>query len=400
MFVEIIVQKFGGTSVSTEDRRKMVVEKVKDAICQGARPVVVVSAMGRMGDPYATDTLLSLVEKNFKESNKVATDMLMCCGEILSTVVMSNELEKSGIKAVPLTGGQAGILTDSNFKEAEPIDVDPKNILEILKSGAVPVIAGFQGVNRDGFFTTLGRGGSDTTAAILGVALDVKEVQIFTDVDGMMTADPRIVKDAKLIDKISYSETFQLADQGAKVIHPRAVEAAMRGNIPLVIKNTMSNCKGTIIDSLGDISSENIIMGITHQSNRIQVSIKLDENISNKEMYKTVLQILAKENISLDLINIFPREKVFTICEEKKLLFEEIMKEHNVNYKIIENLSKISMVGSKMKGTPGVMAKVVTALDSEGIEVLQSADSHMTIWCLVESAKVQNAIKSLHRVFL
>ncbi|MGL4656521.1 MAG: aspartate kinase [Sarcina sp.] len=398
--MEIIVQKFGGTSVSTPERRQMVIKKVKEVMETGAMPVVVVSAMGRKGEPYATDTLLSLVGDRFKEENKMATDMLMACGEIISTVTMSNEFLEAGINAVPLTGGQAGILTDSNFKSAEPIDIDPKHILAALKEGKVPVVAGFQGVNRDGFFTTLGRGGSDTTGAILGVAVKAKEVQIFTDVDGMMTADPRIVCDAKLINKISYNEIFELADQGAKVIHPRAVEAAMRGNIPLVIKNTMSECKGTMIDNLGDLEAATVITGITHQAGRIQVSISLDENIDNKEVYKTILALLADSNISLDLINIFPREKVFTISEDKKESFENIMKEHNIKYKLIENLSKIAVVGTKMRGIPGVMAKIVTALDQRGIEVLQSADSHMTIWCLVESDQVQEAIQALHQAFL
>lgn len=215
-----------------------------------------------------------------------------------------------------------------------------------------------------------------------------------------MTADPRIVCDAKLINKISYSEIFELADQGAKVIHPRAVEAAMKGNIPLVIKNTMSECKGTVIDSLGDVDTTNIIAGITHQPERIQVSIRLNDNIDNKEVYKSVLGMLAKEHISLDLINIFPRHKMFTISSDKKEVFEEVMNRHNIKFDIIENLSKIAVVGTKMRGIPGVMAKIVTALDEKGIEVLQSADSHMTIWCLVETSKVQEAINSLHKTFL
>lgn len=398
--MEIIVQKFGGTSVSTKERRKMVIEKVKETLELGAKPVVVVSAMGRKGDPYATDSLLSMLDNEFKSSNKLATDMLMCCGEIISTVVMSNELLEEGLEAVPLTGGQAGILTDDNYSSANPIDINTKNILDILKSNKIPVVAGFQGVDRNGFFTTLGRGGSDTTAAILGSALKAKEVQIFTDVDGLMTADPRIVNEAALIDKISYAEIFELADQGAKVIHPRAVEAAMRGNIPLIIRNTMSSCKGTIIDNVGDLESKNIIVGITHQDGRIQVSISLTENEANKEKYKVVLDILGKNNISLDLINIFPKEKVFTISEDDLEKFKIIMDEHHIKYNVISNLSKIAMVGSKMRGTPGVMANVVSALDMEGIDVLQSADSHMTIWCLVETSKVKQAIKSLHKAFL
>ncbi|MGL5244033.1 MAG: aspartate kinase, partial [Sarcina sp.] len=313
--MKIIIQKFGGTSVSTKSRREMVVSKVKESIKQGYMPVVVVSAMGRKGEPYATDTLLSLVEDTFKKENKLATDLLMCCGEMISTVVVSNELYNNNIMAIPVTGGQAGILTDDNYSKASLIDVNSKKILDILAQGKVPVVAGFQGNDRDGFFTTLGRGGSDTTAAILGVALKAEEIHIYTDVDGIMTADPRIVDEAELINKISYNEIFQLADHGAKVIHPRAVEIAMRGNIPLVIKNTMSSCMGTVIDNLGDVNNTKFITGITHQPGRIQVYIKHEDNENNLG-YKNILEILAKNKISLDLINIFPKEKVFTIHKD------------------------------------------------------------------------------------
>ena len=397
--MKIVVQKFGGTSVSTKERRTMVVDKVRGAIEKGYLPVVVVSAMGRKGEPYATDTLLSLVSEEFKKENKLATDLLMGCGEIISTVVMSDELKKANIEAVPLTGGNAGILTDDNYSSADFIDINPKLILEILKEGKVPVVAGFQGVDRNGFLTTLGRGGSDTTAAVLGVALKAREVEIYTDVDGIMTADPRIVREAELINKISYNEVFQLADQGAKVIHPRAVEIAMKGNVALVIKNTMSNSLGTMIDNLGDLENNKFITGITHQDNRIQVSIKADENKGNIN-YKTILESLAKSKISLDLINIFPKEKVFTIDAGVKELFEDIMKKHDLKYSLAENLSTIAIIGLKMRGIPGVMAKIVGALDKENIEVLQTADSHMTIWCLIDSKNVNEAIKALHRAFM
>lgn len=397
--MKIVVQKFGGTSVSTKERRTMVVDKVRGAIEKGYLPVVVVSAMGRKGEPYATDTLLSLVSEEFKKENKLATDLLMGCGEIISTVVMSDELKKANIDAVPLTGGNAGILTDDNYSSADFIDINPKLILEILKEGKVPVVAGFQGVDRNGFLTTLGRGGSDTTAAVLGVALKAREVEIYTDVDGIMTADPRIVREAELINKISYNEVFQLADQGAKVIHPRAVEIAMKGNVALVIKNTMSNSLGTMIDNLGDLENNKFITGITHQDNRIQVSIKADENKGNIN-YKTILESLAKSKISLDLINIFPKEKVFTIDAGVKELFEDIMKKHDLKYSLAENLSTIAIIGLKMRGIPGVMAKIVGALDKENIEVLQTADSHMTIWCLIDSKNVNEAIKALHRAFM
>ena len=162
----------------------------------------------------------------------------------------------------------------------------------------------------------------------------------------------------------------------------------------------MSDCKGTMIDNLGDLEAATVITGITHQSDRIQVSINLDDNINNKAVYKSILAILADNEISLDLINIFPKEKVFTIGEDKKVLFESIMNEHNIKFELIDNLSKIAVVGTKMRGIPGVIAKIVEALDDKDIEVLQSADSHMTIWCLVETNKVKDAIKALHQAFL
>ena len=173
--MKIIIQKFGGTSVSTEDRRSKVIEKVKMSINEGYSPVLVVSAMGRRGEPYATDTLLSLVDNDFKRNNLQAIDMLMCCGELISSVIMSNSLINEGIEAIPLTGGQAGIITNEKFSEAEPIYTNVKYILKLIELGKVPVVTGFQGVTEDGYFTTLGRGGSDTSACILGEALKAEK---------------------------------------------------------------------------------------------------------------------------------------------------------------------------------------------------------------------------------
>lgn len=397
--MKIIIQKFGGTSVSTSERREQVIEKVKEAINNGYSPVVVVSAMGRKGEPYATDTLLSLLNSDFKKSNKHATDLLMCCGEIISSTVLCQELYLNNIKAMPLTGGQAGIITNSDFSNARLLEVDTKRIIHLLNQGIVPVVCGFQGTDAEGNFTTLGRGGSDTTASILGVALKSEQIEIFTDVDGIMTADPRIVEDANLIDKISYNEVFQFADQGAKVIHPRAVEIAMRGNIPLVIRNTMSKSKGTVIDNVGDNSDPRILTGITHMSGRIQVTVTDLEN-KDKIEYKKVLDTLAENKISLDLINIFPKEKIFTIDSEDLLKLESVLEGENIIYSLVKDCSKVSLIGSRMKGIPGVMAKIIRALDDNNIEVLQTADSHTTIWCLIHSFDVEKAINVLHKAFM
>lgn len=396
--MKIVIQKFGGTSVSTEDRRRKVVSKVREALKNGFSPVVVVSAMGRRGDPYSTDTLLSLVDINFKKNNLQATDMLMCCGELISSVIMSNSLINEGIEAIPLTGGQAGIITNEKFSEAEPIYTNVKYILKLIELGKVPVVTGFQGVTEDGYFTTLGRGGSDTSACILGEALKAEKIEIYTDVDGIMTADPRIVKDATLISSISYNEIFQLADQGAKVIHPRAVDCARKANIPILIKNTMNNCKGTLINSNGNQNTNKIISGITHLNNRTQVTVRFKDNKDNRS-YRYLLDILAKNKISLDLINIFPTEQIFTIDSNRKEKLQEVLNKVNIIYKFTDSCSTIAIVGMGMRGVPGIMAKIINALAENSIEILQTADSNMTIWCLIKSDFVEMALNLLHKAF-
>lgn len=396
--MNIIVQKFGGTSVSTEERRKQVITKIGKAIESGLKPVVVVSAMGRKGEAYATDTLLSLVDNNFKDNNKSAQDLLMCCGEIISSVVLCNDLYKHGITAVPLTGGQAGIITNNVHTDAEAIDVDTNNIMKVIEEGKVPVVTGFQGVTKDGFFTTLGRGGSDTSACILGVALNAKEIDIYTDVDGIMTADPRMVEDASLINEMTYNEVFQLADQGAKVIHPKAVALAKKGNVPLVIKNTMNDSKGTIIKSSVSEEEKRVISGITHLNNRIQVRVRLSDN-KGKGAYRNLLELLAKNHISLDLINIFPEHQMFTIDATEKDKLSEIMGKAEIKYTTIENCSTVAIVGAGMNGVPGVMARIINTLTSNNIEILQTTDSNMTIWCLIDTENVSEAVRLLHSEF-
>ncbi|MCR3758556.1 aspartate kinase [Clostridium felsineum] len=394
--MKIIVQKFGGTSVSTQERRKLVVQKVMSAINEGYKPIVVVSAMGRSGEPYATDTLLSLIDKDFKETNKRASDLLMCCGEIISTVIMSNELKKSKIAAVPVTGGQAGIITDDNYSNAAVKYVKPENLLKLLSDNEIPVVAGFQGKSENGFFTTLGRGGSDVTASLIGCAVKAEKIEIYTDVDGIMTADPRIVKDAALIENISYNEVFEFAEQGAKVIHPRAVEVAMNGNVPLLIKNTLSDCPGTLINREGSILNKSLITGITSLSGRVQVITKF-KNAKIKS--SDFLNMLALKNINIDLINVFPKENIFTIDNKDLNKLNSILSKTDLNYSLEDNCSKIAIIGSRICGVPGVMARILKAITKEGIEVLQTADSHSTIWCLVKSDFEGQVIKALHREF-
>ncbi|MCX7695853.1 MAG: aspartate kinase [Caloramator sp.] len=393
--MKIIVQKFGGTSVSTQQRREMVANKVLDAIKRGYKPVVVVSAIGRKGDPYATDTLLSLLDNEKTYLEKREYDILMSCGEIISCVVLSEVLTKKGLKVRVLTGGQAGIITNDNFGNAEILRIDTNRIINTINEGYIPVVAGFQGMTQSGEITTLGRGGSDITGTALGAALKADFVEIYTDVDGIMTADPRIVNNAHLIETISYNEVFQFADQGAKVIHPRAVEYAMKSNIPVYIKNTMSDSKGTLIT----ISRENvgrIITGITHMSSRTQISIEYDESLQNTE---DIFEILANNKISIDLINVFPDYRVFTVNSKQEESVVKILESLKIKYKVVSNCSKIAVIGNGMRGIPGIMAKILKALKEKNIKVLQTADSHTTIWCLVKEEDTEFAIKALHEAF-
>lgn len=396
--MKIIIQKFGGTSVSSTEKRKLVVSKIKKAIEEGYNPVVVVSAMGRDGDSYATDTLLSLLDVNFRTDNKLAADLIACCGEIISATVICSELYKVGLNSTPLTGGQAGIITNNEFSNAEVIETKPDAILKVLNEGKVPVITGFQGETREKYFTTLGRGGSDTSASIVGVALNAEKIEIYTDVDGIMTADPRIVDNASLISQINYNDVFQFADQGAKVIHPTAVKIAMLSGIPLIIKNTMNDSEGTIISKNIPSSGNKIITGITHVKDRVQIKINYNDNKDNS-YYDSVLELLALNNISIDLINVFPDSNVFTIDKNNLEKLSNLLNQFSIKYNFIDNCCKIALIGSEMRGIPGVMARITKTLKINNVDILQTADSHTTIWCLVKECDVKKAIKSLHNEF-
>lgn len=394
--MNILVQKFGGTSVSSKENRTKVIGKIKNAIKSGYAPVVVVSAMGRKGLPYATDTLLSLLNKEFSESNCAATDLLLSCGEVISTVVLSSDLHEEGIDAVPLTGGQAGIVTDSNYTNAKTLKTDVSKIIDILNSNKVPVVAGFQGIDENGFITTIGRGGSDTTACILGAALNADAIEIYTDVDGVMTADPNIVKNVHTLDDVDYYDIVQFAEQGAKVIHPHAVEIAMKANIPLIVKNTFSNAKGTTIRNCGFGNNDNcIITGITSTSNRVQIKTNL-----NSADLNVMLKSLSKHNVSIDLINIFLDNQVFTISEKDYKCFVNIMNSLNYNYDSLHDCCKVAVIGAGMHNLPGVMSLINKTLLEEDIKILQTADSNNTIWCLIEEVNKAKAIEVLHRVFV
>lgn len=249
----VLVQKFGGTSVSTAERRMQVIEHVRRARNEGYQIALVVSAMGRRGDPYATDTLLDLLRGDAGPVDGRDYDMIFTCGEIISATVMSHLLKREGIAAVGLTGAQARIYTDDTHTEAEIVDIDPSRVRSHLDRGEVPVVAGCQGVIRErDDYTTLGRGGSDTSAVALGGALNADKVEIYTDVEGVANVDPRIVPEARLLERISYAKMYEMARYGAGVVHQRAVRTGQAGSVPVVVRSTFSMTPGTIIANVQD----------------------------------------------------------------------------------------------------------------------------------------------------
>ncbi|MFZ5640865.1 MAG: aspartate kinase [Bacillota bacterium] len=399
--MKYLVQKFGGTSLTTQALREQVAEKIIRAKEEGYMPVVVVSAIGRSGDPYATDTLLKFVEGIHTDLPLRELDTLMSCGEIISGVTMVATLEKMGHKAVFLTGPQAGIITDDNHTDARIIEVKPGLIQRYAAKGIVVIVAGFQGATKEGEITTLGRGGSDTTASALGVALDAEAIDIYTDVEGIMTADPRIVSDAKILDSITYNEICQLAHEGAKVIHPRAVEIAMQKNIPIRVKCTFSDAPGTLITAYGengtiDIKRDRVITGITHIPNVTQLRIPTADQF---DAPLKIFKAMAESGISVDFINVHPEIVIYTVKNEVSAKAVQLLESIGFKPGVTADCAKVSAVGAGMAGVPGVMAMIVEAITAEGIRILQTADSHSTIWCLVRQDEMEKAIRALHRKF-
>jgi aspartate kinase len=414
--MRIIVQKFGGTSVDTPSSRAKVADCVTKAKSEGFTPVVVVSAMGRSGDPYATDTLIGLAKEACQDSKRRELDLLASCGEIISSVVVANTLRAAGLDAVVMTGGQAGIITDSNFGNAQIIRVDPVQVMKYLNDGRVVVVAGFQGMTENGDVTTLGRGGSDMTATALGVALNAEVIEIYTDVDGIKTADPRLVPDARTIRTMTYEEIFQMAHEGAKVIHPRAVEIAMMRNIPLRVKCTFTDAPGTLVTytfegppkwpaSLG----LRTVTGITDMPDVAQIKVNTwrptgdAQGLEAPQTYEgadlLMFRKLAEDGISIDMINFTPDMKTFIVQESLVDRALDILSGLGFDAQAVRGCSKVSVVGSGMRGVPGVMANVVEALECSGIPILQTSDSHLTISCLVAEEYTEKAVRALHDRF-
>lgn len=402
--MRLVVQKFGGTSVSTPGMRCEVVARVNEALSAGLSSVVVVSAMGRLGEPYATDSLIELSQQQGCDTTPRDLDMLLSCGETISAVITAGVLRAAGIDSVSLTGWQAGIHTDDKFYDAQIVAVEPDRVVRLLEEGKVVVVAGFQGVNEAGDITTLGRGGSDTTAAALGAALAAEVVEIYTDVDGVKTADPRIVPEARTIEIVGHFEVCQMASEGAKVVHPRAVEIAMRSNVPLRVKSTRGGGPGTLIATgrrMGwpMISDGRPVTAVTHVPALAQIQVRPRSGELSTDVELRIFECMAEAGISVDLINVSPVKVGYTVSEKLADRAIATLAQLDLDVSVETGCAKVSVVGLGMRGVPGVMARVARALASAGVRILQTADSHATISCLVRESDMEKAIVALHTQF-
>lgn len=400
--MRIIVQKFGGALLGTPEGRLQVVEQITATLKTGARVVVVVSAFGREGDPYATDTLAGLMKGIGTEVEPRTLDLLLSTGEVISTALVAHTLVRAGCPAIALTGAQAGIYTTNEFNDARILHIDPARSRRYLERDVVAVVAGFQGVTPDGEITTLGRGGSDTTAVAVGAALGADVVEIYKDVEGIMTADPKLVPAARPIQRITYDEVSQMAALGARVLHPRAADIGREHGVRLVIKRMGNLNGGTLIVKGSELGVPIIdgrpVIALAHLPDVVQLKIRRTRE-TDLARPLAALDALAGHGVSIDLINLLPEVLAFTVKEEAVERAAKILSQLGFEVETSGPCAKVSIIGAGMRGRPGVMARVVKALHGVGVDVLQTADSHTTISCLVSRHQMPQALNALHDEF-
>ena len=398
----LVVQKYGGSSVADADKVKNVARRIAAIKEQGNEVVVVVSAMGD-----TTDNLIQLAKKINPKPEERELDVLMSTGEIVSSTLMAMALQAMGYTAVSLSGAQAGIETDSSYSKARITRVEPKRIVAELERGNVVIVAGFQGINHEMDTTTLGRGGSDTTAVALAASLKAKVCQIFTDVEGIFTADPRLVPEAHRLKEIGYEEMLELATLGAKVMHPRAVELGEIYKMPILVACSFNDNPGTLIHGGVFMEQRNKVRGIAHDVNVAKVTVV---GVPDRPgIASAIFEPLATANISVDTIvqnddinNM--TDLTFTVAKgdlEKALkLIEPIAKSIGAT-KCVSNsaLAKVSIVGTGMLNTPGYAATMFRALASKDINIELITTSEIRITCIISEEKVKDAVKAMHEAF-
>lgn len=408
--MKVIVQKFGGTSTRSIETRQHMYKNIVRELENGNKVVAVVSAMGRYDDPYATDTLLSIVHTDELTDEEI--DRLTSIGETISTLVCKSELAKMGYAVETVTNTELGIMTDSHHMNATITTVEGRHILDKLSRADIVICPGFQGYSKNGKITTLGRGGSDLSAVAIGVAIDASEVEIYSDVNGIYTADPRIVPNAKKLDYISYSEMLELSKNGAKVLNHRCVQLAAKHDIMIHARSSFDNQKGTYV--LGDDKimkdhlNQLIISGITGSQNEARVTLvgvdakvngagQLFEKISdanvNVNVFNQALVGGGKMDISL-IINDKDVPAVVEVINELK----EILKPQKTIVR--GNIGKVAVIGVGIKNNKGMFQKVYNTLMNNDINVEMTSCSEINISCYIDRDDVKKAQVLLHEAFL
>jgi aspartate kinase len=398
----LVVQKYGGSSVADADKINNVARRIVATKEKGNEVVVVVSAMGK-----TTDELINLARKINPNPQERELDVLLSTGEIVSSTLMAMALHNMGYKAVSLSGPQAGIETDSVYSKARITHIQPKRIIKELEKGNIVIVAGFQGITNDMDITTLGRGGSDTTAVALAAALKAQICEIYTDVEGVFTADPHIAPEAHKLKEIGYEEMLELATLGAKVMHSRAVEMGQVYKMPILVASSFNDKPGTIIHGGIPMEVRNKVRGIAHDLNVAKVTVV---GVPDRPgIASAIFEPLAGANISVDTIvqnasinNI--TDLTFTVArgdlDKAMSLIRPIAESIGAKDCVSDStLAKISIVGTGMQNTPGYASGMFRALSEQNINIQLITTSEIKITCIIAENRAKDAIKALHKAF-
>jgi aspartate kinase len=397
----VIVHKYGGTSVGDTDRIKNVARRLCSAQDEGYQVVAVVSAMG-----HTTDELVRMAHDISAEPPERELDMLLSTGERISVALLAMAIHELGHDAVSLSGSQAGIQTNTVHTKARITGIETRRLAEELESGKIVLVAGFQGMSPDEDITTLGRGGSDTTAVALAAALSAEECDIYTDVDGVYTADPNVVPQARKLDVVSYGEMLEMAATGAEVLMLRSVEYAQKYGVPLQVLSSFTEEPGTLVREEDEDMEKAVVSAVTYTTDESKLTILRVPD--RPGVAASVFGGLAEENVNVDMIiqNVSEQGTTdisFTVRQDELAAashaLDKICDEMGVAYIIGERMGKVSIVGAGMKSYPGVAAKMFKAMADNGINIEMISTSSIKVSCVIERDDVQKAVRVLHKVF-
>jgi len=401
--MKLIVQKYGGTSVGTVERIKSVASRIKRYVENGYSVVVVVSAMGK-----TTDQLIDLAKQITQNPDKREMDMLLSTGEQISTALLAMALHNSGINAISYTGSQVKLITDGNFSNARIQSISTDRIKKSLEESKVVIVAGFQGIDQEENITTLGRGGSDTSAVALATVLGTRDCEIYTDVDGVFTADPRIVPNTKKLNEISYEEMLELARLGAGVLHSRSVEFAKKYTIRLHVRSSFNDDRGTIVMPREEMMEKFVISGVTSKDDEAKITIRdipdrpgvasmLFGELGKQKVYvNMIVQSTGKDGKASISFTVLKNDlkKALEICKG----LQATMGATGIDYK--ENIAIVSAVGVGMLSSWGVAGRIFDVLFKHNINIEMISTSEIGISCVIDSMYSELAVKAIHKEFI